>query len=220
MSQLGNLIDAIATQGGGINYNAFQQQFDTLVQQAGVGYDFDRRLDLWTDFFGANPGNSPTWQSPANFQDAAMKYINSRTGVQDLGTRQLAAQAIPGAPSAGGGGPGIGGSGITAFTGQEDFTMGHEQTYIPIPWRMRHHRAGSGLHLAMLGMRIVLTFANKRSCAAFCRDWNYTMAHIGEANEFIPQDVIQVFSDMIVGGSGQFGVDNGFTPPFKGRLNV
>jgi len=139
------------------------------------------------------------------------------TGVQDFSGKELARQGInePGVPTSGGGG-----NTMAQPLDQEDYAVLHAKAYIPIPFRMRHHRVGSGRHDALLGTRTVFSFAYKRSCAAFCDTWNAMFSHVGSALQFIPSDVIQAFSDMLIGGSGAFGIENGFTPPFKGRVDL
>ena len=140
-----------------------------------------------------------------------MDYYAQYQGIQDLPPSQLRANEIADYGD---------NAGMPVDMEESAMKELHAQTYIPLPFRMRHVRAGSGLHLAMLGNRIVLTFTVKKSCNGFCRMWNSMFAHIGCANEFLPQDVIQVFADMLVMGSGDNGVQNGFSPVFKGRLTV
>lgn len=127
-------------------------------------------------------------------------------GVQDLSPGQIASENV-----------GVGGQPMPKNLNQANYDINHAKTYIPLPFRMHHVRA-RGIHLAMLGNRIVFKFSAKKAAAAFCRNWNATFASIGQAEEFIPQDPIQAFSDMVIGGSGQFGLDNQFSPPFRGRI--
>jgi hypothetical protein len=141
--------------------------------------------------------------------DASTNIVDNARGIQDLSPQQQFAGGVQGQNF---GGP------TSVNLEQEQVTEYHAQTYIPHAFRMGHHRVGSGLHLAMIGRTIVLKFDQKKSCAGFCRMWNMMMAHVGCAYEFIPADVIQVFADILVGGSGPIGLQNEFSPPFRGRV--
>ena len=142
--------------------------------------------------------------------DVVERALNNAQGIQDLDPRLL---------QGGGLNTTMGQNGQSSRSmNQEDLDQNNAVTYIPFQFRMRHVRVGSGRHDAMLGRRTMFTFANKRSCAAFCRAWNQMFSHVGSADPFIPGDCVQIFSDVLIGGSGQFGIDNEFSPPFKGRM--
>ena len=160
------------------------------------------------------PGGGPFHSGTGTFEGTGGRGL---MGLYDLAAQMQGIQDAPPAEMrAGGIMPGPNGGGSTSLE-QADYAVNHAQTYIPIPFRMHHHRAGSGLHLAMMGRTIVLKFHQKKSCAAFCRMWNMMFAHIGSADEFIPADVIQAFANMLIGGSGAIGLENNFNPPFPGR---
>jgi hypothetical protein len=161
------------------------------------------------------PGESMANLSARQVRDrllaAEANVADNMQGIQDLTPDQLSGRGIVGqnfdGPSA-------------RDLHQDDFAQNHAQTYVPVPFRMRHHRAGSGLHQALLGRVVVLTFHEKKSCAGFCRFWNMMMSHIGCADPFIPADLIQAFGNIVVAGSADIGLANEFSPPFPGRINI
>ena len=216
-----NIIDGPISGGGGGGWDA-NQEFDqyALLEQWFPGQNFTgfTNPQLWEayslgfDRFGApgmgiGGGGANLDLLNQGFPAGAAGFL----GDQAPSNRQLRGGDV--------GASMTGGPTITPLT-QENYSEDHAKTYIPIPFRMRHHRIGSRQHVALLGARIVLTFVAKKACAEFCRAWNDLMSHIGQAEQFIPNDVVQAFSDVVIGGSGQFGMTNGFSPPFRGRIGV
>lgn len=86
---------------------------------------------------------------------------------------------------------------------------------VPLQFRMRHQRS-HGQHIAYLGNTIAATFTAKKAANEFCRAWNTMMSHLGQAAQFRTDDLVTLFSNVVVGGSGEFGVVNQFEPPMHG----
>jgi hypothetical protein len=78
------------------------------------------------------------------------------------------------------------------------------------------HMAVKGYHLVYWRTTQIATFTRKKSANLFCRAFNEALSHLGSAQTFDIPTLAALFAAVIDGGSGQWGLTNGFDPPLHG----
>ena len=73
-----------------------------------------------------------------------------------------------------------------------------------------------GYHCVYWRTTQIATFTRKKSANLFVRTFNEALSHLGSAQTFDIPTLAGVFASVIDGGSGQWGLTNGFDPPMHG----
>lgn len=94
-------------------------------------------------------------------------------------------------------------------------TQLYPATRIPDAFKLTH-MAIKGYHCVFWRTTQIAVFTRKKSANLFCRAFNEALSHLGSAQTFDIPTLAAAFAAVIDGGSGQWGVKNGFNPPFHG----
>lgn len=146
--------------------------------------------------------------------------VNRALGIQDSTRRQSMAMGIEG----GSNGQGNTGGGDCGCSGKSDgfCTPGNSRTTVLYPatrvpkiFQMTHQRV-KGYHNCYWQSTLAAQFTRKSSANAFCRAWNEMIKHLGSASAFDIPTLTAIFNAVIDGGSGAWGLQNGFDPPMHG----
>lgn len=177
-----------ANNGYGFSNAAIQEQYDAYIAD------------------GAEPGRMVT--------------VNRALGIQDSGTRgSMRASGFQGSTQ--GSQQGQGDCGCHGQTNEFACANGmrttqlYPATRVPKIFTATHQRV-KGWHNVYIGSTMIAQFSRKASANVFCRSWNDMMKHLGSAVSFDIPTLTFMFNSVIDGGSGAWGLKNGFDPPFHG----
>ena len=138
-------------------------------------------------------------------------------GVQ---TQTMSQRRAAGFSSPGGGNGQRGGGGCKGTRGECQVGRRRAQLYpatrVPDAFKLTH-QAIKGYHCVFWRTTQIATFTRKKSANLFCRTFNEALSHLGSAQTFDIPTLAQAFAAVIDGGSGQWGLKNGFNPPFHGE---